>query len=54
MNNLQEPQASGAEISTVPANRKIQDRIRRFMAAYARTGDVRAAAKSARFSLATH
>jgi hypothetical protein len=44
MSNLQAPQTSGAEISTVPANRKSQDRIRSFMQAYARTGDVRAAA----------
>ena len=31
MSNLQAAQLSGLEISSVPANRKAQDRIRRFL-----------------------
>jgi hypothetical protein len=47
---MQAQQASGPEISSEPANRKTQARIRRFMEAYAMTGDVHAAARSARFT----
>jgi hypothetical protein len=54
MSRLQGPQTSVPDNPSLPANRKTQARIRRFMANYVRMGDVRAAAKSARFSLATH
>jgi hypothetical protein len=54
MSSVQAPQPSVPDNPTLPADRKTQARIRRFMEAYAKTGDVRAAARSARFSLATH
>jgi hypothetical protein len=49
MSNLQPTQPSGLEIPSLPANR-----IRKFMETYARTGELGAAAKAARISLATH
>jgi hypothetical protein len=49
MSNLQATQPFGAEIPSVPA-----DRIRQFMDAYAKTGSLRAAARSARVSLSVH
>jgi hypothetical protein len=49
MINLQATQPTGPDIPSLPA-----DRIRKFMATYARTGDVRAAARSGRISISTH
>jgi hypothetical protein len=44
MIHLQGTEPSVPDNPSLPANRKTQDGIRRFMQAYARTGDVRAAA----------
>ena len=46
---MQATQPSGPDIPSLPANR-----IRKFMDTYARTGELRAAAKAARISLAVH
>jgi hypothetical protein len=47
--SLQATQPSGPDIPKLPANR-----IRRFLESFARTGSLRAAARSARISVATH
>ena len=44
----------GPEILSQPANQKKQDPERRFLDTYAKTGDIRAAAKAARIRLAVH
>jgi hypothetical protein len=49
MSSLEATQPSGPEIPNLPA-----DRIRKFMETYARTGSLRAAARSARVSLSAH
>jgi hypothetical protein len=49
MNNLEATQPSGPDIPGMPA-----DRIRKFMDRYAETGSLRAAARAAKVSLATH
>jgi hypothetical protein len=49
MSSLEATQPTGPEIPSVPA-----DRICKFMETYARTGSLRAAARSARVSLSAH
>src|SRR5262245_36152623 len=54
MSNLRATHRCGPEILSQPANQKTQDPERRFLDTYAKTGDIRAAVKAARISLAMH